>query len=457
MKLYFFLKVLILIGINCSVFAQNYGAWVTCDTTNLRRVGHRGIQLDNGTILITGGGYKKIGFNYEFDGKSCEIFDPNTNKWRLTTPMNISRQGHQIIKLNDGKVIVTGGTKTQSVEVFDPTNETWTLLDSLKQFHGTSATLSRLPNGNLLIAGGGLTKEISTCEMYDLKIAKWVIVESMNKLRANHTATALLNGLILISGGSSATGKIERSCELFDTRTMKWSMSDSLKYPRYLHSAILLSNGNVLVSGDAIDSTEVYNPIINKWNVIGEWRIRDATDQILINSGDQILSISQGTSYWSLYDIKLNKAVFTKKLSGLDDSAVLVKLNEKKALRVGGRKWINEVAVIPSNLCYMYDYNLTNIDVTEERSMTDETVSINCYPNPFNSNSVFTFELPENGNIKVQIYDILGRELKTIAAGYYFRGKHTINFNAPDLSSGVYMCVLKYDSKYFSRKIILMK
>ncbi|MEW6655136.1 MAG: kelch repeat-containing protein, partial [Bacteroidota bacterium] len=331
---------LLLLLISANTIAQNYGRWGPTDTTIVRRVGHKGVLLNDGTVLISGGGY--VGPLYKFDGKSCEIFDPKTNKWRLTTSMNISRQSHQIIKLDDGRVVVTGGNKTKSVEIYDPTNETWALLDSLKAFHGSAATLSKLSNGNLLIAGGVSSKEISTCEMYDFKVAKWVIVDSLKKPRANHTATLLLNGLILVSGGSSSTSKIEKSCELFDYKTMKWSFADSLKFPRFLHTATLLTNGNVLVFGDAVDSVEVFDPIINKWNVVGQWMVKDGVDAVLINNGDQILSISKGSSYWSLYDVKLNKVVFSKKIDVQDDGAILVKLNEKNAIRVGGRKWLND-------------------------------------------------------------------------------------------------------------------
>ncbi|KAF0151920.1 MAG: branched-chain amino acid ABC transporter2C amino acid-binding protein [Ignavibacteria bacterium] len=459
MKFNFYLKALVLIGINCSVFAQNYGWWVTCDTTNVRRVGHRGIQLDNGTVLISGGGYISNGQKYEYEGKSCEIFDPKTNNWRLTTPMNISRQYHQIIKLNDGRVVVTGGNKTKSVEIYDPTNETWTLLDSLKRFHGSSATLSRLPNGSLLIAGGGKTKEISTCELYDFNIAKWAIVDSMNKPRANHTATALLNGLILVSGGSSATGKIEKSCEFFDVRTMKWSIADSLKYPRYLHSAILLSNGNVLVLGDAIDSVEVYNPHINKWDVNGEWKIRDATDVVLINNGDQILCIFKGSSYWSLYDTKLNKAVFTKKLGGQDDNAILVKLNEKNAIRVGGRKWINDFSAIPSNLCYLYDYSMTNINRREENPMNNEVVNINCYPNPFNSSTRVNVNIysQNKGKYSLAVYNSLGCKVKTLFENKYLNNSCSFNLDLSNMSTGVYFVQLVGEKLIKNIKILYVK
>jgi len=459
MKFNFGIILFVLIGINCTVLAQNYGWWVSCDTTKARRVSHRGVLLDNGTVLITGGGYKSNGQKYEYEGKSCEIFDPTTKKWRLTAPMHVSRQSHQIIKLDDGRIVVTGGNKTQSAEVYDPTNETWTLLDSLKRFHGSSATLSKLPNGSLLLVGGGKTKEISTCELYDFNIAKWVIVDSMNRPRGNHTATTLMNGFVLVTGGSSATSFIEKTCELFDVKTMKWYLTDSLKFPRYLHSATLLSNGNVLVSGNAIDSVEVYDPITNKWIVVGEWKLRDTPQGILINNGDQILCTLNGSSYWSLYDIKLKKSTFTKKLEEKDDGAILVKLNEKNAIRIGGRKWINDFSAIPSNLCYLYDYSMTNINRKEENTMNDEVVDINCYPNPFNSSTKVNINVysQNKGNYSLAVYNLLGCKVKTLFENKYLSNSCSFNLDLSNMSTGVYFVQLVGEKLIKNIKILYVK
>ncbi len=60
------------------------------------------------------------------------------------------------------------------------------------------------------------------------------------------------------------------------------------------------------------------------------------------------------------------------------------------------------------------------------------------YPNPFNPSTVINYELPYSANVSVKVYDIAGREIATLFTGYQSEGNHSVQFNASDLSSGVY-------------------
>jgi hypothetical protein len=60
------------------------------------------------------------------------------------------------------------------------------------------------------------------------------------------------------------------------------------------------------------------------------------------------------------------------------------------------------------------------------------------YPNPFNPATNIDFELPFDGKVYIVIFDITGREVKTLLNESRTAGFHTIRFNASDLSSGLY-------------------
>ncbi len=79
------------------------------------------------------------------------------------------------------------------------------------------------------------------------------------------------------------------------------------------------------------------------------------------------------------------------------------------------------------------------------------------YPNPFNPVTTIKFSLPENLNVKVTIYDILGRKIKELINQKLDAGIHSIEFDATELTSGVYF--YKIDTGKFSdvKKMILMK
>jgi len=61
------------------------------------------------------------------------------------------------------------------------------------------------------------------------------------------------------------------------------------------------------------------------------------------------------------------------------------------------------------------------------------------YPNPFNPVTSFEYMMPEDGMVKVAVYDVNGRMVAELVNGYMSAGSHPVTWNANDLSSGVYM------------------
>ncbi|MBC8204637.1 T9SS type A sorting domain-containing protein [bacterium] len=99
-----------------------------------------------------------------------------------------------------------------------------------------------------------------------------------------------------------------------------------------------------------------------------------------------------------------------------------------------------------------WDDELTpNLAVPEKYSLSQN------YPNPFNPVTSIEFTIPEAGNIKLAVYNIEGRLVKTLTEGDYQAGYYTVTWNAKEASSGVYF--YRLDAPGFSqvKKCILMK
>lgn len=84
------------------------------------------------------------------------------------------------------------------------------------------------------------------------------------------------------------------------------------------------------------------------------------------------------------------------------------------------------------------------------------------YPNPFNPATVIRFSIPVSGNVSLKIYDMLGREVKTLVSNFVNAGAHEVNFNGSDLSSGVYFYKLESEgidgNKFLmTKKMMLIK
>jgi PKD repeat protein len=79
------------------------------------------------------------------------------------------------------------------------------------------------------------------------------------------------------------------------------------------------------------------------------------------------------------------------------------------------------------------------------------------YPNPFNPLTKINFALPIDGNVSLRIYDITGREIKTLLNEFTDAGYHSIEFNAGDLSSGIYFYTMRTENHYLTKKMILLR
>lgn len=84
------------------------------------------------------------------------------------------------------------------------------------------------------------------------------------------------------------------------------------------------------------------------------------------------------------------------------------------------------------------------------------------YPNPFNPETVISFNMPKSGSVQIKIYDVLGKEIRTLINEERNAGKHNIYWNATDeygkrVSSGVYFYTISADNFSQTKKMVLMK
>jgi hypothetical protein len=84
-------------------------------------------------------------------------------------------------------------------------------------------------------------------------------------------------------------------------------------------------------------------------------------------------------------------------------------------------------------------------------------ISMKSYPNPFNASTTIEFTLPEESEIELAIYDILGRRIANLFTGQKEAGSFSFIWDAGDKPSGVYLASLK--SKEYSKavKILLLR
>jgi len=83
---------------------------------------------------------------------------------------------------------------------------------------------------------------------------------------------------------------------------------------------------------------------------------------------------------------------------------------------------------------------------------------LNIYPNPFNPSATIEFNLAKSEAISIQIHDIIGRKVLTVLNNSVLnKGKHTFQFNATSLASGIYILQLSNSHTSLTKKITVLK
>jgi hypothetical protein len=84
-------------------------------------------------------------------------------------------------------------------------------------------------------------------------------------------------------------------------------------------------------------------------------------------------------------------------------------------------------------------------------------VDIQNYPNPFNPSTIISFALPEQTDVELRIYDVLGKEVATLVNESKPAGSYEVEWNASDLPSGVYIYQLRTGTSVQMKKMMLLK
>jgi hypothetical protein len=102
-------------------------------------------------------------------------------------------------------------------------------------------------------------------------------------------------------------------------------------------------------------------------------------------------------------------------------------------------------------------------DIEEENIVIPEDYALlPNYPNPFNARTTISFNLAAPSDVTIEIYNIAGQQVKTLAKDYRETGRHTVIWDATDnygneVATGVYFCRLVAGERSFSQKMTLIK
>jgi WD40 repeat protein len=99
--------------------------------------------------------------------------------------------------------------------------------------------------------------------------------------------------------------------------------------------------------------------------------------------------------------------------------------------------------------------SISNYDAST--TVTDVTILSQNYPNPFHISTNISYKLQGSCDVKLSIYDITGRMIKTIVEETQSAGEYTISFSGRELETGIYFYEIQASSHRSSRRMLLLK
>jgi hypothetical protein len=251
-------------------FRVSTGTWVpTATAMSNYREGHTATRLPDGSVLVTGGqNFSGIG---TVDLSSADRYTPSTDSWSSAGSMAITRWKHTATLLGTNDVLIAGGyttvgTYSKACQLYRYTSNAWIATGSMLLQHAQH-TATLLPNGTVLVAGGfwpSSPSPTARAEIYNPGGAgTWgtgsIMPGATDPGRAEHTATLLDNGTVLLTGGYNSTNGIVNWTAIYTPSSNTWATGVPMGTKRGLHAAVKLTAapyaGNVFITGGGNDTT----------------------------------------------------------------------------------------------------------------------------------------------------------------------------------------------------------
>ena len=385
-------------------------------TVNYGTAGQRTVLVNDTLWHIGGRSDHGIPFGYHFsDFSFIEYKSPEDDYWEIDTAKTMFRVFINAESYN-GNIYIFGGVGygeyPEEMEIFNTSSRTISFGSTLAYPRKASGSVQY--NGKIYLIGGYDGSHSDRVCIYDISSDSWSAGASLPV--AMETEAVYYNGKIIVIGGYSSDGVHDEIFE-YDISSDSWSQIGTTPAPVSAHKLAIFQD-QIFVIGDYVDL-----------NLLWKYNISD-------NSWVDYHSNYFGRRHTStvIYDNKLH---IIAGLSKLDD--VYQRYNIVQSID------LSHLLTIGNNVTLANSFELNQN-----------------YPNPFNPTTTINYNINKNGNIKIVIFDMLGKQVKSLVNKNNIAGKHQVLWNGKNdagktLSSGQYYYTIEMDGITKSRKMILLK
>jgi N-acetylneuraminic acid mutarotase len=258
--------------------ATSLGTWSVRAPLALGPRQELGVAALNGKVYAVGG-FNAAGAPVA----TVEVYDPSTDSWtqRASLPaplhhVNVAAVGDRLYvvgALSGGNFTALGTTLT-----YDPAADRWTALTPMPSGTERGASGVAVVGARIYVAGGLRGSSVAEMSAYDTASDAWEPLPSMTVTR-DHLAAASKDGRVYAISGRD-NGSLRAALEVFDPGTSTWSTAASILTARGGCAAAELSGRLVVMGGEGNDSdpngifrqTEAYDPATDRWMTLSPMR-----------------------------------------------------------------------------------------------------------------------------------------------------------------------------------------
>ena len=374
-------------------------------------VGMSAITISSGGIIFATGFYDLGVARFNSDGKMDNTFGTNgtTSVTAIGDPYDYN--SFSCALQPDGKIVVAGS----SISFDDVSNVPFKVarlnsngtLDNTFGVNGTSGTY---------ISGGDSTNDV--CNSVSIQLDGKIVLAGYS----GRASLTLINDIAFAVARFDSNGTKDSTFGTNGTVRAYIIGSDSTSDRAY--SAAIQSDGKIVVGGGSSYSAFA----------VARFNSNGTLDNTFGTKG------TVTTTFGS--DINVS------------DAAMSIALQTDGKILAGGYSGIAAGSTVFVLARYLTS-NSTGIN--EAKSLPKSFALEQNYPNPFNPSTTINYSIPKSGLVTIKIYDILGREVKTLVNEEKNAGNYNVEFNAGRLASGIYLYRMSAGSFEETKKLILIK
>jgi hypothetical protein len=196
--------------------------------------------------------------------------------------------------------------------------------------------------------------------------------------------------------------------------------------------------------------TRTYGDTCNDWG----YSVQQTMDHGYIIAGCSRLFYSEPHDFYLIKTDAFGNTIWTRRHDkGGNDVAYSVIQTDDGGYAVAG--FSNVTGVMN---CLLMKIEGTVIGIEDDSEMLPLTTTLHqSYPNPFNASTTIRYQLAADAEVKLSIYNLLGRKVANLVDTKQPAGKHEVRWDASGFSSGIYFYKLTAGEKSTSRRMVLLK